>query len=166
MTSGHAAHIDWTGARLTSSGWTSILRPMRWLPLLVLTTTLLAPLAARAQSGDLAQQIEAQRTGAADLERLDVHRAAAGEVALLRTWLDEAQAKLGSDDFDRVRELLQRCLSQSELIRQKTVSADLEAKARDRQAKVKDLREKISRTRKELEDARVRRKALEMGVPK
>jgi hypothetical protein len=127
---------------------------------------LLVPIAARAQSGDLAQQIEAQRTGAADLERLDVNKAAAGEIALLRTWLDEAQAKLAGDDFDRVRELLQRCLAQSELIRQRTVSADLEAKAHDRQARLKDLREKIARTRKELEEARVRRKALEMGVPK
>ena len=136
------------------------------MSLFVFLLVLLAPIVARAQSGDLAQQIEAQRTGAADLERLDVNRAAAGEIALLRTWLDEAQAKLTGDDFDRVRELLQRCLAQSELIRQRTVSADLEAKARERQARVKELREKIARTRKELEESRVRRKALEMGVPK
>ena len=137
-------------------------------PLALLAWPLVAALAAAAlaQSGDLNQQIETQRQGTADLERLDHQKAASGEIALLRTWLDEAQANLSKDEFDRVRELLQRTLAQSELIRQKTVSADLEGKATAQEARVKELRDRITRTRKELEESRVRRKALEMGVGK
>src|SRR5262245_35824582 len=98
-----------------------MLRPMRTKLLLALAlVSLLAPMAA-GQSGDLAQQIETQRQGAADLERLDGQKAASGDIALLRTWLDEAQANLSKDEFDCVRELLQRTLAQAELIRQKTV---------------------------------------------
>ena len=42
------------------------------------------------EEDDLQRQIETQRSGAADLERLDELKAVTDEITLLRSWLDEA----------------------------------------------------------------------------
>jgi len=123
---------------------------------------LLASQVARAGQGDLARQIDAQRAGVVDLERLDVRRAVPDETTSLRSWLDEASAQYAREEFDRVRELLDRCIAQAELIRQKIVAVDLVAQAEEREAAVKTLRDKTESARQSLQQALIKKKALEM----
>jgi len=124
--------------------------------------------AVRALAGeedDLQRQIETQRAGAADLERLDEIKSTTDEIALLRSWLDEAWALRSKHEYDQVREVLDRCLAQAELVRQKIAAAKLRAQAQRREAALKELRAKIARTQKSLEDTVIKKKALEVSAP-
>jgi hypothetical protein len=121
--------------------------------------------AARAgEEDDLQRQIETQRAGANDLERLDEQRATTDETTLLRSWLDEAWSLRSKHEYDQVREVLDRCLAQAELIRQKINAAKLRAQADRREAALQELRAKIARTRKSLQDTIVKKRALEGGA--
>jgi hypothetical protein len=122
----------------------------------------LAPRAAVAgEEDDLQRQIETQRAGVNDLDRLDDMRATTDEVTMLRTWLDEAWNLRSKHEYDQVREVLDRCISQAELIRQKISAARLRAQVQKRDATVSELRAKIAATKKALQDAQVKKKALE-----
>ena len=122
----------------------------------------LAPRAAVAgEEDDLQRQIETQRSGANDLDRLDDLRATTDEITLLRTWLDEAWNLRSKHEYDQVREVLDRCISQAELVRQKISAAKLRAQAQKREATVNELRAKIAATKKALQDAQVKKRALE-----
>jgi hypothetical protein len=123
-----------------------------------------AALLAGARAGeedDLQRQIETQRSGASDLERLDDIKATTDEIALLRSWLDEAWALRSKHEYDQVREVLDRCLAQAELVRQKIAAAKLRAQAQRREVALRELRAKIARTQKSLEDTVIKKKALE-----
>src|SRR5688572_32114516 len=85
--------------------------------------------AGKAEQSDLRRQIDSQRSAVADLERLDDTRKTVGETALLRSWLDEADAQHAKEEWDQVRLVLDRCIAQTELIRQKTPAATLTAPA-------------------------------------
>src|SRR5215468_10616711 len=89
-----------------------------------LAALLLAPSGALARnpSSDLQREIDSGRAAVADLERLDERRAVSDETALLRSFYDEAGAWLAKQEWDRVREVLDRCNAQSELIRQKSIA--------------------------------------------
>src|SRR5262249_7133281 len=117
------------------------------------------------EEDDLQRQIETQRAGAADLERLDEIKSTSDEIALLRSWLDEAWALRSKHEYDQVREVLDRCLAQAELVRQKIAAAKLRAQAQRREAALKELRAKIARTQKSLEDTVIKKKALEVSAP-
>jgi len=119
--------------------------------------------AGKAEANDLRRQIDSQRAGVADLERLDETRKTAGETALLRSWLDEADAQHAKEKWDDVRLTLDRCVSQTELIRQKTIAAKLSAQAEERERAQKASKEKLERTRCELADAQANKKAMEMN---
>src|SRR5262249_39360229 len=98
------------------------------------TTCILALLAvcggtAHAKPEDLKRQIEVQQAGIADLERLDDRRAVPDEIVLLKTWLDEAWGQYAKEEYDRVREVLERAIAQAELIREKISSTRLQAVA-------------------------------------
>ena len=126
----------------------------------------LAVLAARgtARAGeedDLQRQIETQRSGVTDIERLDELHAAGDEIALLKVWLDEAWALRAKHEYDQVREVLDRALAQAELIRQKINVSKLRAQADKRDAALQDTRRKIDQARKALADTVVKKKALE-----
>jgi hypothetical protein len=116
------------------------------------------------EASDLQREIATQRSAAADLDRLDEQRSVTDESTLLRTWLDEAAAQLAKEEFDKVREVIARCIAQAELIRQKTSAAKLTAQMREREAALKRSREKLDKTRRDLEQARVDKRALEMSV--
>jgi hypothetical protein len=123
------------------------------------------PGSARAgEEDDLQRQIETQRAGVNDLERLDDLRATTDEITLLKSWLDEAWSLRSKHEYDQVREVLDRCLAQAELIRQKINAARLRAQAERREATLQELRAKITRTRKSLQDTIVKKKALEGGA--
>src|SRR5215813_8000244 len=101
---------------------------MRWLLCLVLLAGV-----AHAGSGDIQREIKAQQSAANDLAALDTNRMVMDEIALLKTWLDEAWDKQAKDQGARAREVLERCLAQGEMIRQKLSTAKIKADAAARE---------------------------------
>jgi hypothetical protein len=120
--------------------------------------------AGKREAEDLRRQIDVQRSGVGDLERLDERRAVTDELTLLRAWIDEAVTQHQKGGFDEVREVLDRCAAQSELIRQKIAASKLSAQAVEREAAVKRSKEKVERTKVAIDQATVNKKALEMNV--
>ncbi len=118
----------------------------------------------KSPAADLQREIEAGRTAVADLERLDERHAATDETAVLRTWFDEAGTWLSKEEFDRVREVLDRCNAESELIRQKIAATRLTAQANEREAALKAVRSKLEQTRQQLQQAQVKKQAMEMNA--
>ena len=114
------------------------------------------------EAEDLKRQIESQRAAVADLERLDDRHMVTDEITLLRTWLDEAWSQYSKEEWKKVREVVDRCIAQAELIRQKITAAKMTAYANDREAQVRATRDKIERTKKQLLEAQATKKALEM----
>ena len=113
------------------------------------------------EEDDLQRQIETQRAGVNDLDRLDDLRATTDEITLLRTWLDEAWNLRSKHEYDQVREVLDRCIAQAELVRQKISAAKLRAQMQKREAMVNELRAKIASTKKALQETQVKKRALE-----
>jgi hypothetical protein len=134
------------------------------LATLAFCATLATTHAARAgEEDDLQRQIETQRAGVSDLERLDELHAAGDEIVLLKAWLDEAWALRAKHEYDQVREVLDRALAQAELIRQKTATSKLRAQADKREAALQETRRKTEAARKALADTTLKKKALEAG---
>ena len=120
------------------------------------------PAPARAgEEDDLQRQIETQRAGVSDLERLDELHAAGDEITLLKTWLDESWSLRSKHEYDQVREVLDRSLAQAELIRQKINASKLRAQSDKREATLQDTRRKIDQARKALTETIIKKKALE-----
>jgi multidrug resistance efflux pump len=122
-----------------------------------------APAWARSPAADLQRELDAGRAAVADLERLDDKKAVTAETAVLRAWYDEGGNWLSKEEFDRVREVLDRCNAQSELIRQKISAARAVAQANEREAALKSLRAKLEQTKQDLQQAQVKKKAMEMN---
>jgi hypothetical protein len=121
--------------------------------------------AARAdEDDDLQRQIDTQKAGVPDLEHLDTRRAAAGEIQHLKDWLNVAWELRSKHEPDQAREVLDRCLSQAELVRQVIAADDLKAKVSAREDKLTRTRDEIAKKRKALQDAQVKKKALEPAV--
>jgi hypothetical protein len=114
------------------------------------------------EAEDLKRQIESQRAAVADLERLDDRRMVTDEITLLRSWLDESWAQYSKEEWKKVREVVDRCIAQAELIRQKVTAGKMTAYATEREGMVKATRQKIEHTRKQLLDAQSTKKAMEM----
>jgi hypothetical protein len=131
-------------------------------PLAVTLGTLTTMQAAHAgEEDDLQSRIETQRAGVTDIERLDELHAATDEIALLKTWLDEAWALRAKHEYDEVREVLDRTFAQAELIRQKINASKLRAQADKREAALLDTRRKTDQARKALTETTIKKKALE-----
>ena len=114
------------------------------------------------EAEDLKRQIESQRAAVSDLDRLDERHMVTDEITLLKSWLDEAWQEYSKEEYKKVREVVDRCIAQAELIRQKITAGKMTAYANDREAAVKHTREKIEKTKKALLDAQSTKKALEM----
>lgn len=119
---------------------------------------------ARAGNADLQREIKVQQSAASDLAALDTAKVVQDEVALLKTWLDEAWTRQSKDQGGRARESLERCLAQADLIRQKLATAKLKADADAREKAAREARDKVQRTKKALDDAIVKKKAMEMNA--
>jgi predicted nucleic acid-binding Zn-ribbon protein len=100
----------------------------------------------------------------ADLERLDELRAVGDEITLLKRWLEEAWDLRAKHEYDQVREVLDRCLGQAELIRQKINVSKLRAQVAQREAELRDVRKKIDLSRRALQQTAQKRRALEAGA--
>ncbi len=120
------------------------------------------PAFAGQEEQDLKRQIESERAAVSDLERIDDRHLVTDEITLLKSWLDEAWQQYSKEEWKRVREVVDRCIAQAELIRQKSTAGKMTAYANDREAAVRSTREKIERTKKALLDAQSTKKALEM----
>lgn len=128
---------------------------------------LLAALSGQARAGeedDLQRQIDTQRATAADLERLDELKAVGDEIALLRSWLEEAWNLRAKHEYDQVRDVLDRALKQEDLIRAKITVSKLRAQEQKHEAALKDLRDRIAHTRKALQDTVDKKKSLERSA--
>jgi hypothetical protein len=120
------------------------------------------PLAAHAgEEDDLQSRIETQRSGVADLEKMDDLKAVPDEITLLRAWLDEAWSLRSKHEYDQVREVLDRATAQAELIRAKITASKLRAQAQKLEAAVQDLKSRITKTRKAMNDTITKKKVLE-----
>jgi predicted transcriptional regulator len=115
------------------------------------------------ESEDLKRQIESQRAAVSDLERLDDRHLVTDEITRLKSWLDEAWQQYSKEEWKQVREVVDRCIAQAELVRQKITAGKMTAYANDREAAVRTTREKIDRTKKALLEAQATKKALEMN---
>jgi hypothetical protein len=128
-----------------------------------LTGPLSAGTAWAGEEDDLQRQIETQRSGASDLERLDEIKSTTDEITLLKSWLDEAWSLRSKHEYDQVREVLDRCLAQAELIRQRIAAAKLRAQVQRRELALRELRGKIDHASQQLEETVVKKKALGSG---
>jgi hypothetical protein len=150
-----------TRAQVTM-GWVGRVAKLWVIFAFVFAGFLAAPRTAMAgEEDDLQRQIETQRSGVNDLDRLDDLRATTDEITLLRTWLDEAWNLRSKHEYDQVREVLDRCIAQAELVRQKISAAKLRAQMQKREATVNELRAKIASTKKALQETQVKKRALE-----
>jgi hypothetical protein len=114
---------------------------------------------AHADSNDIKREIAAQQATANDLSALDTLKAVPDEIALLKTWLDEAVNKTG-----RTREILDRCVAQTDLIRLKIAVSKVKADADEHERLAREAKERVKKTQKALEDAIVKKKALELNA--
>jgi hypothetical protein len=137
---------------------------MRRHLLLSLAALALAATTARAGSADLKREIQAQQSAANDLAALDPGHMVADEIALLKTWLDEAWDRQTKDQGARAREALDRCLAQGDLIRQKITTGKMLAQAAEHEKAAADAKDKLAATKKALDEANVKKKAMEMNA--
>jgi hypothetical protein len=138
---------------------------MRIVLSVVWVLLLAAPASAgKREADDLRRQIETQRSGLGDLERLDPGHGATDELTLLRAWLDEASTQLSKQEYDKTREVIDRCIAQAELIRQKTSASRMSAQAADREAALKRSRDKVQKTKEAIQQAVINKKALELAT--
>ena len=113
------------------------------------------------EEDDLQSRIETQRSGVADLEKMDDLKSVPDEITLLRAWLDEAWSLRSKHEYDQVREVLDRATAQAELIRAKITASKLRAQAQKHETAVQDLKSRIAKTRKALTDTMTKKKVLE-----
>ena len=141
------------------------MKSLRWMRASTLGLVLLCTSSALAnqEAEDLKRQIESQRAAVSDLDRLDDRHLVTDDITLLKTWLDEAWSQYSKEEWKRVREDVDRCIAQAELIRQRITAAKMTAYANEKEAQVKATREKIERTKRTLLDAQSTKKALEMN---
>lgn len=119
---------------------------------------------ANQESEDLKRQIESQRAAVSDLDRLDDRHMVTDEITLLKSWLDESWSQYSKEDWKRVREDVDRCIAQAELIRQKITAAKMTAYANEKEAQVRATRERIDGMKKQLLEAQATKKAMEMNA--
>ncbi len=135
------------------------MRRLPWFAVAALSLSVLVPGVARADSSDLKREIRSQQSAAEDLQSLDTLHAVADELALLKTWLDEAW-----NNEPRARSVLNRCVNQTELVRTKIALSKLKDQAAAREKAANEARDKVKRTQKALEDAIVKKKAMELNA--
>jgi hypothetical protein len=118
-------------------------------------------IAAAGEADDLQRMIDAARTGANDLERLDEQKAVREEVTLLRVWLDTAWRLRSEQKYDEVRVVLDRCQAQGDMIRQKIIAVKASSEAARKEEELRRVRERIAKTKEAIHAATLQKAALE-----
>ncbi len=125
----------------------------------------LRALPARAdEEDDIQRQIESQKAGVPDLEHLDTTHGASAELQRLREWLGQAWELKSKHDPDGAREVLDRCLSQAELVRQVIAASQAKADVIARETKLARTRQEIERQKQALREAEAKKKSLEQAL--
>lgn len=113
------------------------------------------------EDDDIQRQVDTQKAGVPDLEHLDTRRAAKGDIQRLKEWLALAWDLRNKHDPDGAREVLDRCLSQAELIRQIIAASHLKADVAAREAKLQQTKQQIERQKQALKEAQAKKKSIE-----
>ena len=116
------------------------------------------------EEDDIQRQIDTQKAGVPDLDHLDVRHGATAELQRLREWLDEAWALRNKHDTDAAREVLDRCLSQGELIRQVIAASQAKADVAAREARLQKTKQDIDRQKQALRESEAKKKSLEQAA--
>jgi len=116
------------------------------------------------RADDLQRQVQMQRASVNDFTALDARGAARSEIQLLREWVDEADYYHTQGQPARVRETIERCLAQGDLIRQVINAANLKRDADSKEKQAKQMRDKVARTRQALKQAQDQKRSLEGKV--
>lgn len=116
------------------------------------------------EEDDIQRQIDAQKAGVPDLEHLDTNRAATADIQRLRDWLAQAWDLRNKHEPDEARVVLDRCLSQAELVRQIISASQAKAEVAAKEAKLLRTKQEIERKRQAVQEAIGRKKALEQSL--
>lgn len=144
-----------------------MLRPMRRVLVAVVCVWVLgfgAVARAGREAEDLRRQIDAQRAAVVDFERLDAQRAVPDEIQLLRSWLDEAANLHTAKEYDKVREVVDRCIAQAELLRQQIAAYKVKAQLQEREIGLKRSKDRVEKTKQAITQAQVNKRAMEMNA--
>jgi hypothetical protein len=98
------------------------------------------------------------------MEALDTDRRVREDIGQLRSWLDEAWNYQSRGAENTTRRVLDLCVAQSELIRQKLTTVKLGDEADKAQAAVAETKKRIKQKRDAIEKAKARKIALETQV--
>ena len=118
------------------------------------------------EEDDIQRQIDTQKAGVPDLEHLDRTHAADPEIQRLRDWLGAAWDLRNKHETDEARAVLERCMSQAELVRQVIAAAQLKAQVAERETKLERTKAEIDKKKRALQETQVKKKSLESGVEK
>jgi len=124
-------------------------------------------LSATAFGGDeerMQDQIHQFNVIAADLEKSDTVGVATSEIAKLKSWLTEAQAKLAAGDEDEVEILVRRFKPEVRYVRMILERSDAEAKLTAMQKEEEQADEDAKRLKARAQDLDIRRKELQSAL--
>ena len=124
-------------------------------------------LSATAFGGDeerMQDQIHQFNVIAADLEKSDPDGVATAEIAKLKSWLTEAQAKLAAGDEDEVEILVRRFKPEVRYVRMILERSDAEAKLTAMQKEEEQADEDAKRLKARAQDLDIRRKELQSAL--
>lgn len=131
------------------------------LAIVVFSFALRATPALADEEDDIQRQVDTQKAGVPDLEHLDTQHAARADIQRLRQWLGEAWDLRNKHDPDGAREVLDRCLSQAELIRQIIAASQAKTEVAAREAKLQKTKQSIEQSKQALRDTQAKKKSLE-----
>jgi len=120
------------------------------------------PTVARAdEEDDIQRQIDTQKAGVPDLEKLDTQKAAAADIQRLRDWLAQAWDLRNKHEPDEARVVLDRSLAQAELIRQIIAASQAKTELAAKEATLRKTRQDIEQKKKALLEAQAKKRAME-----
>ncbi|MDX2022099.1 MAG: hypothetical protein SF187_17815 [Deltaproteobacteria bacterium] len=122
----------------------------------------LAPFAWGGEADDLQAMIDRARRNVSDLQRIDEQRVAAEEIAVLSTWLDEAWRLRSEKQYDTVRQVLDRCDAQADMIREQITAGQLTAAAQKEEALLEASRKHVEELKQAIAAARQKKAQLEV----
>ena len=137
----------------------------RYVTMVLFLALLTVPTLARAgEADDLQRQIDYLKQTTTDLERQDDQKSVATDIAMMRSWLDNAWTLRSQEKYDEVRIVLDRCEAQANMVRQRLTAAKLSAQAAAKEDEVKRARTQLEHTKKALENAKEQKARLEGKV--
>ena len=112
----------------------------------------------------LQDQIHQFNVIAADLEKSDTGGVATAEIAKLKSWLTEAQAKLAAGDEDDVEALVRRFKPEVRYVRATLERSDAEAKLKAMQVEEERKDEEAKQLKARSQELDIRRKELQAAL--